>query len=331
MIRKRARTRERKKLSFNEMMKKTQEKGTSYDSYILNNYNLFKLKEGPMTLRILEPTWDGDGFHSYKISVHQKIGPDNAQYLCLKMIDQPCPICEDREANADDFDYVTALKPKNRYVAWVINRDDEKAGPLLWSMAWTVNRDIIEVSVDRRAQKNHQIDDFDKGYDLDFLVKKITSPKFNGLTIDNFVLSRTQTPALSDPTELDELIKFVEDHPVDKCFNFYDYDYLKKIHIQHNKDESKTTDSDSIGAEVEEENDIPFEDDSNVSESKLTWESIHALDSDDLDKLALEDNLDPQAYGTDDDLADEICKVRKITNPNSNRKKLRGLRDRVNA
>jgi len=324
----------KKRPSFNDMLKRASQKGSIFDSYLSDNFNTFKIKEGHMTIRILEPTWDNPDHYGYEVLVHRNIGPDNVSYLCLGMKDEPCPICEDREENSDDIDYATALKAKKRYIVWMINRDDVKAGPLLWSMAWTVDRDIAEVSIDRRNQDVYYIDDLEEGYDVFFKVEQVHSKNYKGPSPSGYSISRASSPALDDPKEMEKLKTFLKENPIPDCLNFYNYDYLKKVHIQHKKLEDENVDmktGEILSSEDETEDDIPIDYDDKPESKKddYTWEEIHALDAKALDELGEGCELDINSFTSDEELADEICKVKRIANPSTARQKLRGLRERA--
>src|SRR5690348_3144844 len=119
-----------------DVSRRSRESGGSMDGYLRSDVQMFKAQEGDCAVRILPGTWDvekyGNGWE-IPIFLHYNVGADNGAYLCLdKMKGEKCPVCEARR-DAVDEEEARELKPSKRFLCYVIDRDNEKAGPQVWS------------------------------------------------------------------------------------------------------------------------------------------------------------------------------------------------------
>lgn len=218
------------KRTVESVVRKSKQSGGMYDSYLLGDVQLLKLKEGDTTLRILPPSWPeeddkewGDGW-DIGIWIHFGVGPDNATYLCLdKMGKGTCPICEARrDADEDERDQ---LKPSWRALAWVIDRSNEKAGPQVWSMPVSVFREINLRSVDKKHNTPIPIDSPSEGYDITF------SREGTGIKTkyEAFEVDRDSTPLHDDEEVEDKWLDYIEEHPLPDILNFYEPGHIEKV------------------------------------------------------------------------------------------------------
>lgn len=81
----------------------------------------------------------GEYWYQRTVFVHYNVGMEEKSYLCLKTIKKKCPICEQRslllkDANADE-DLVKSLRPKERELYNVYDRDDPDKGVQLWDIS----------------------------------------------------------------------------------------------------------------------------------------------------------------------------------------------------
>lgn len=207
------------------MKRRAEARGGDFDSIWKQQVQSFTPVEGDNIIRILPPTWPDAKSYGYDVYVHYGIGPDEAAYLCLdKMLGKACPICEARaRATRDrDEDYAKELKPNQRVAMYIIDRDREKEGPLLWTPSWTMDRDIIQACTDRRTGEMYYIDDPENGYDLSFIRQgKGLKSRYSGYQID-----RTASDL---GRKRDEWMKFIIDNPIPDLLNFYDYDHIAKV------------------------------------------------------------------------------------------------------
>jgi hypothetical protein len=191
----------------------------------------FKPREGDNTVRII-PWHSADerfdeltkkwGTHwGIDIIFHQGVGSDKGSYLCLdKMKGEPCPICDvQREED------IESLKQKDRVLVWLIDRDDEKAGPKLWAMPLGNSRDISNASVVKGSGELLAVDDPFEGYDVMFTregTKRNTRYK-------QFAVARNPSPLHHKGATMDKWLDYVTEVPLPDMLKFYDADYLDKV------------------------------------------------------------------------------------------------------
>src|ERR1700721_1332407 len=147
--------------SVESVQERARQTGGGYDSYVISSAEFVKVKEGENNFRILPPSWDlkdkrlGDNW-GLQVWLHRDIGPDKGVYLCLDKMqgfpnvpEGPCPLCAAR-LDMSDEDAQRSLKPGLNIVAYIIDRDNDRAGPLLWRMGWQTERDFQQRSIDKR-------------------------------------------------------------------------------------------------------------------------------------------------------------------------------------
>ena len=152
--------------------RRANQSGSNYANVIKDEFNTFGPKDGENAIRICPPTWENPEHYGYDVWVHFNVGPEGGTVLCLsRMKHQACPICEAQakyeaagRENAADF------KPKRRVAVWLIDRKAEKPedNPAIWTMGWTVDREISKVCKDRESGALYMIDHPTAGYDVFF-------------------------------------------------------------------------------------------------------------------------------------------------------------------
>jgi hypothetical protein len=227
----------------------------SFDSYIEQGVQFFKAKDGDNNIRIMPLTWDdldkwGDGWAIY-IDVHYGIGADNSAYLCLeKMKGEDCPICAAR-ADTKDEDEQNALRINRRALCWVIDRDNEKAGPQAWAMPLTLFREINNRSVNKSDNTPMYIDDPDEGYDVAFVKEgKELRTKYVSVEVSRDV------SALSDNSKRQaRWLALITETPLPEILQYYDEEHLEKV--LHGKAARKKKGDDDDDGEDDEEDEAP--------------------------------------------------------------------------
>lgn len=205
------------------MEKHATQQGGTFLSFIKDEYRTYSPKKGDNAIRIL-PRDESEGADHYteEVWVHYGIGPDSGSVLCpMKMAEEPCPICEEKqrlERKGDD-EGSDALRVTRRALMWIIDRKNEDQGPLLWSAAWTVDRDISKQAKDRETGRYYFIDDPVEGFDVYF------DRDGEGLTTkySGFQLSRKASRV--DPKYLD----FIVSNPLLDTLIFRSYEEIRKI------------------------------------------------------------------------------------------------------
>lgn len=204
------------------VMRRAQSAGKSFDTFIDNNVPTFKPKEGENCVRILpaeQADWD------LQVHIHYNVGPDNATYLCLaKMKNEDCPVCTAR-AEATDEEEKSAMRISERRLVWVVDRDNEKAGPLIWSMPASLYKDICGRQIDKKSGEIIYLDDPEDGYDIVFNREgQQLRTKYTGVEI-----SREATPLNDNAKTQDRWLEYIAANPLPSMLTYYDADYIERI------------------------------------------------------------------------------------------------------
>lgn len=242
--------------------RRSKESGGSYDSYLSQEASFFKVGEGENAVRILPPTWAmdfreelakgidaglsrekasaaaakkypdqakefekwGDGWE-IQVWLHRNVGPDNGTYLCLdKMQGERCPVCE-AQRDATDEDEANSLKVGKRPMCYVIDRNNEKAGPQILSMPLTLFREINTRSIDKKDGSAILIDDPEEGFDVLFTREgKDLRTKYTGVEVE-----RDPTPIHEDQKKQDKWLDYITANPLPDLLQFYPADHIEKV------------------------------------------------------------------------------------------------------
>jgi hypothetical protein len=124
---------------------------------------------------IIVPPPDEGSYFGFRLAVHYDIG-GRGNFVCLdQQMGQACPVCmklrQLRKAKAADDEMVRALKPKIRYLFFVIDDRDQEGrdrGVQLYDAPQTVNREILALSKDTRTGDYIDISDPEHGKCLRF-------------------------------------------------------------------------------------------------------------------------------------------------------------------
>ena len=316
-----------------------------YDKILKDTVKMWKPNDKDNRIRILPPTWKDPEHFGYDVYVHYGVGPDRQSYLCrFKMLGEADPINEEREKarkeldadDADDQAYIKQLDAKRRVVVYLIDRDNEKEGVQAWAMPWTVDRDIVKVSVDKSTGEVLPIDHPEDGYDVEFEKKgQGARTEYLGVAIAR------RSSALGK----DEWLEYAVENPIPDQLQFYDYahiakafgaqgDHREKAHADRDeaprgrdrddaprsRDRIDPDDKPAGGRDAgsggrgRDEAEQPARGRSNRDEPALTWESIHSMTGAELDDLIDQEKLDinSKEAKNDEDLADWICEDMKL-------------------
>lgn len=321
--------------------KRRSESGANdYDKFINPSIKMWKPNDGENRIRILPPTWENAKHYGHDIWVHYGVGPDRQSYLCLeKMKGEPDPIEEERaEARRDgDEEFAKQIEHKRRVLVYLIDRDHEKEGVQAWAMPWTLDRDIVKVSIDRTNGEVLPIDHPYEGYDVTFEKKGSKNrTEYLGVSIAR------RTSELGK----DEWLDFAQDHPLPEQLVFYPYDHIAKVFNGagspkggRDRDDDRDDDRGSRSRDRDRDEDRGSsrerdrdrgepgrsrerDDDRSSSRGRdrsadpdeLTWDSIHAMTWAEMEDLIEVQDLDIKAKDAkdDEDLADWICEELKI-------------------
>lgn len=289
-----------------EQWKKREERGGDFDRMFEDGIKSFKVKDGDNSIRIVEPTWDDPEHFGFDIYVHYSIGPEKQTYLCpSKMNNEPCPICEERTraARSGDEEYAKELEPRKRVLVYLIDRNNEKEGVMIWAMPKSFDTDLISISQDKRTGEILQIDDPFEGYDVDFDKQGSKDrTRYTGISIAR----------RSSELGKEEWRDFAFDHPLPSILKFYPYDHLAAAFGGSAPARGSSRDKE------DEEDDRPSGRDrdsgrgrssSKSRDPEYSFESVHEMTYDEMCDLVEDQKLDivPEDSDSDEDLADWIC------------------------
>lgn len=232
--------------SVESVVRKSKAGGGLYDSYLSGDIPMIKIKEGEACIRILPPTWTdvekyGDGWE-IGIYLHYNVGPDNGAYLCLnKMTNEACPVCEARR-DAVDGDEADKLKPSYRVLAWAVDRDNEKAGPQVWSLPVTLFKDIMARSIDKKTNTPILIDDPEEGYDIIFnRAGTDLRTKYTAVEV-----SREPSPLHDDQKKQDAWLEYITENPLPDILQFFEAAQIEKVLFGKAQRPARDTDDETV-------------------------------------------------------------------------------------
>jgi len=212
-----------------DVLRRARNRGGMYDSIISPELPLYKAKEGEGRIRILPATWDdqktwGNGWQIEAI-VHYNVGNDRGNYLCLDaMRKERCPVCEARFRTRDPAEK-EAYKQSRRALCWIIDRNNERAGPQIFNMAQVLASDIDKRSVSKKDNSLFRIDHPEKGNDV--MYNREGSDKKTKWT--QVEVEQEQTPVHADPRRMKQWLDYIEEYPLPEQLNFYEAEYIEKV------------------------------------------------------------------------------------------------------
>ena len=202
-------------------------RGGNFDVIFKPKFKQWKPKDGKNLIRILPPTWDDARHYGLDIFVNYSIGPDNQSYLSLSKHGLGAdPLAEaKREAQQEgDKDLAKDLNPSQRILYWIVDRNDEEEGPLLWAAPFTFDKSLSNLCIDEDTKEVIFIDDPAKGRDVRFykegtgLTTKYDPSKMKVLGESNLA---------EDEGLENDWLDFITENPLPEVLNFYDYDHIK--------------------------------------------------------------------------------------------------------
>ena len=230
--------------SYEEANRMSERRSSMFDGMVIpGGPKMFKARQGPNTIRILPPTWDGAVHYSLEVKIHNDVGPNKQAYLCLKeneyAPDHDCPLCEDRYSNKVSTEDKERLRPKPRNYIYLIDRQDTNSGVQIWSISTQSDKEILTQSLIKRTQRYlpivHPID----GYDVDFRREGDgLNTRYRG-----FMVNRESTPLSTNEDQMMEWINYIDNNPIPKILQFYSPEHIRNIY--HGRREDSAADRDS--------------------------------------------------------------------------------------
>ena len=228
--------------SVDDIKERANARGGGYDDYIKPQYKKYKVRDGKNLIRVLPPTWENARHYGYDVYINYGIGADNQAYLSLsKMKNEKDPLAEARrEAEQEGNEKVAkALKPNQRILIWVIDRQDEAEGPQLWAAPFTFDKALANISMDEDTKEITLIDDPSDGCDVRFykegtgLLTKYDASKMKLIA----------APLSEDEKQENEWLDFITVNPLPDVLNFYDYDHISSVfngNVRTDDDDTET-------------------------------------------------------------------------------------------
>lgn len=220
---------EYKPRSKESVQKRAEQRGGRFDAPFQSQYDVWRPHDGSNLIRILPPTWPDAQTYAYDVWVHEYVGAEGGGYLCLqKMQGKYCPICKamkDAQSSGDQEE-AAQLKPREKRLVWIIDRDDEKMEkPAIWMMSWTMERDIAALTFDKRRDDVVWIDHPEEGYDLSFTRSgKKLNTRYYGIQID-----RKSSPIDEDEKKQAEILEYIKENPLPDTLLYRDASYLEGV------------------------------------------------------------------------------------------------------
>lgn len=199
--------------------------GSRFDSIFKQDVTTLKLKVGVNNLRVVRGP--DESYWNETIHVHPWVGSKKSTYLCPRMMQKAkrCPICDaaNEAAEAGDKEEAATLSVKERSIAYVINRDDEKQGLQVWDMSWSQARDIDATSDTKRGVLD--ISHPDEGFDIQIRREGMgLNTRYVGLQVD-----RDASPLSEDARQQDAWLEEATKKPLSSLLRYYPEDYLADI------------------------------------------------------------------------------------------------------
>lgn len=231
-------------------------KGGNFDTIFKPAFKQWKPKDGKNRIRILPPTWNDAKHYGYDIYVNYNIGADNQSYLSLEKHGHGAdPLAEARrEAQKEgDKDFAKKLQPNQRILYWIIDRNDEDEGPLLWAAPFTFDKSLSNLCIDEDTKDVIFIDDPEEGADVRFykegtgMLTKYDPSKMKVL----------EAGPISDDEGLEnEWLDFIHENPLPDVLNFYSYDHIAATFGgQAGRDEDEDADEKPVRRRVKADED----------------------------------------------------------------------------
>lgn len=206
---------------------RSEQKGGSFISYLVDKVSLFSPQKGLNWVRILPPTWVNPQHYGYDVWLHQYIGPQQATVLCpLKHNRGKCPICEcytAGEAQGKEYDDLYEFKATRRVLTWFLNRNKEQKGEAdcvqAWALPWKFDRDVSMVCKDPLTGELYQIDHPEIGFDITFNKEG----EQDRTTYGGIQLARKST------TVDDKWLDYIVANPLPDMLLWRDYDEIRAL------------------------------------------------------------------------------------------------------
>jgi hypothetical protein len=226
MPREEARSFKYKPRSREDIKERANMRGGNFDSIFKSKFKLYKVRDGKNLIRILPPTWDSAKHYGLDLWVNYNVGADNQSYLSLSMMKgEADPLAEAKKQaeREGDKELAAALKPRQRILMWIIDRQAEDEGPQLFSCPFTLDKALANLSFDEDTKEILELDNDEEGCDVRFYKEG------SGLKTDypaEKIKIFDKSPLCDDQDLQDEWLDFVVNNPLPSVLEYHDYDHI---------------------------------------------------------------------------------------------------------
>ena len=224
---------------------------------------------------------DNLNFYGLTVHIHQNVGVNNDQYLCLKrMKSSLCPICEQQAELWDtEPEMAKDLYPQTRYLVWVVDLSlsVDKQVAQVWSCPRTAMDDILGVSYKKATDEILNLVNIDDGIAIYFDREKKPNTTFS--VYKNFQLD--DSPTVAKDEWLEGILPFTE------VIEYASYEEVKDTFLGLGGEVSPKKDVSPIDETATRSETVvrAVEEASSITETKTT--SIDDMDRDQLEALAI--------------------------------------------
>lgn len=208
-----------------KLKERAERTGGGFDTYFKPGINIYKNKVGENCVRICPPTFKEHEHFGLEIWVHGWVGPDKASFLCpKKMKGKKCCVCDAaaEALDAGEKEEGDDLKPKQKVIYWVLDRDGDSDDPEVWPVSWTMDKDISG-RCEKRSGKILELDNPWNGHDVTFRrTGQGLKTRYTGIDVDS-----EKTPLAETKKGIQRLLDFLQEHPLDEILKYHTPDQMQ--------------------------------------------------------------------------------------------------------
>lgn len=285
--------------------------GNSGLEYLNADAKPYKPKVGKSIARIMDATWPAATHYGFNVKLHYEIGVNKATVLCLRNLNQVCPICEevDKARLNRDVEFATKYVSKPRVLVYLIDREDAEAGPQVWPMPKTVDTDLALASEDEASKEMVFIDDPNEGYDI-VIVKTVPGGVLRN-TNYNVKLAKHSSKLSDDEKLMKSWLKQTVDHPIPSLLKYESAEHIKEMigGGQEPEEEAEVTSEVSTKHQIIDDNEDPTTEETSAAKVNISEAVVMKMKRKELLTLISthELSVDTDNYESTTDLAEAVC------------------------
>jgi hypothetical protein len=205
----------------------------------LTGVTMYRPYTGENMIRILPPSWtelqiDKSGktieHYAYQVWLHKWVGTAGGTYPCLsQMRGESCPMCDEWQAlrRSGDNENAKQMGVKEQWLFYLLDRkSDQRDKPVVWSISKMQDDEMVDAA---RGFNNETIfpDHPDAGYDLRFRKVLLNPREPKTARYSGYQFARDPSPIHDDPHVTNEILAWIEAHPIPDMIKYYDADYME--------------------------------------------------------------------------------------------------------